>query len=205
MQFPNAARDLLFWRTIQTNGTVHRTGCKHSLPLPSQSNEDPCCVHSAFSISLRNLSWSTLLVWIHGQGWEKFSSLLTWRLSSQITLVLFFQARVALRQVCGLWFVCGWRASKVISGSKVVFILVCRLMAFSYVYLEGESEALTMLEEGEDAHITCSATGKVVDWLLQGSWTLSMLDVKSQIFSWEWNSLVIFSHSLVPSWACPVE
>ena len=56
-----------------------------------------------------------------------------------------------------------------ISGSKVVFILVCRLMAFSYVYLEGESDTLTMLEEGEDAHITCSATGKVVDRLLQGS------------------------------------
>lgn len=56
-----------------------------------------------------------------------------------------------------------------ISGSKVVFILVCHLMAFSYVYLEGESDALTMLEEDEDAHITCSATGKVVDRLLQGS------------------------------------
>lgn len=47
------------------------------------------------------------------------------------------------------------------SGSKLMFILVCHLMTFSY--LEGESDALMTLKEGEDAHITCSATGQVAD------------------------------------------
>lgn len=46
------------------------------------------------------------------------------------------------------------------SGSKLMFALVCHQMTLSLAYQEGETDALVNLEEEEDAHIAYSDLGQ---------------------------------------------